>query len=88
MCGCCDQLWYKHHVSSAAKLGEKKVQKWTSIYSTREVLTILNGCIDHVINISLRIKFHWPYDAVNGMQFPPKPAVFDLIELALRLASE
>ena len=52
------------------------------------MLTTLNGCVDHVIIIYLRIKFHQPYAAVNGMQFSPKPAFFDLIELALRLASE
>ena len=53
---------------------------WISIYSTKEVLTMLNGCEDHSIDIYLKNKVP-PLAAVNGTQVPPKPAFFDLNEL-------
>ena len=39
---------------------EKEIQVYISIYSTKQVLTILNGCLHHLIIIYLRIKFQNP----------------------------
>ena len=57
VCSCCDQLWYKHSVSSTAKLREKSpnVDKYLL---NKQVLATLNGCVHHAINIYPRIKFH------------------------------
>lgn len=75
VCSCCDQLWYKHSVSSASKLREKHpdVDKY-----------LLNKIsVDDIEWVSR--SFHKylskdkvpPCAAVNhGMQFQPKPAFF------------
>lgn len=84
VCGCCDQLWYKHSVSSTAKLRERSpnVDKYllnkTGVGNIEWVCTSCNKYLS---------KNKVPSCAVvNGMQFPRKPAFFDLNELECRLA--
>ena len=48
VCSCCDQLWYKHSVSSATAL-KKLILVLKKIFSIKQVLIMLNGCADHVI---------------------------------------
>lgn len=83
MCCCCDQLWYKHSVSFAAKLREKHsdVHKYLlnkrSVDNMEWVCKTCHKCLSK--NKVPRCA------AVNGMQFPRKPAFFDLNELECRL---
>ena len=62
----------------------KVTQLFKSTYWVKEVLIILNGYAEHV-------EITWQKNkiprcaAVNGMQFPSKPAFFDLNELECRL---
>lgn len=72
VCSCCDQLWYKHSVSSTAKLRERSpnVDKYllnkTSFGNIEWVCTSCNKYLS-------KNKVP-PCAAVNGMQFPPKPS--------------
>ena len=83
VCSCCDQLWYKHSVSSTAKLRERNpnVDKYllnkTSVDNIEWVCTSCNKYLS-------KNKVP-PCAIVNGMQFLPKPAFFDLNELECRL---
>ena len=62
----------------------KEIQIWLSTYSTKQVSTLLNGCVGHAVRIYLKNKVP-PRAIVNGMQFPLKPAFFELNELECRL---
>ena len=57
VCSCCDQLWYKNGVHSAAKLRERN-PNIVKYLLNKQVSTILNGCVGHALRIYLGIKFH------------------------------
>ena len=83
VCCCFDQLCYKHNVSSAAKLREKcpDIDKYfLNKRSVGDIEWVCSTCHKYLS------KHKVPScAAINGMQFPPKPACFDLNELECRL---
>ncbi len=83
VCSCCDQLWYKHSVSSAAKLRERSPDIHKYLLNKTSVDNIEWVC--KTCNSYLSKNKVPPCAVVNGMQFPPKPAFFDLNELECRL---
>ena len=83
ICSCCDQLWYKHSVSSAQTL--RHVNPHIDKYllnkkSVKNVEWLCRSCHKYLAKSKVP-----PCAAVNGMQFPTKPAFFDLNELECRL---
>ena len=83
VCSCCDQLWYKHSVSSATALKktnpgiEKNLLHKTSVDN---VEWLCRSCHRYLAKNKVP-----PCAAKNGMQFPAKPTFFDLNELECRL---
>ena len=83
ICSCCDQLWYKHSVSSASKLKEtnEHIHKYLlNKTSVDNVEWLCRSCHNYLSKNKVP-----PCAAVNGMQFPLKPIFFDLNELECRL---
>ena len=83
ICSCCDQLWYRHSVSSAATLRktnpniEKNLLHKTSVDN---VEWLCRSCHNYLSKNKVP-----PCATINVMQFPPKPTFFDLNELECRL---
>ena len=83
ICSCCDQLWYKHSVSPAARL--KKTNPGIQKYllhktSVNNIEWLCKSCNNYLV------KNKVPHcAAINGMQFPAKPIFFYLNELECRL---
>ena len=82
ICSCCDQLWYKHSVSSAVKLREANldIHKYLNKKSVNNMEWLCRSCHNYLAKNKVP-----PCAAVNGMQFPPKPAFFYLNDLECRL---
>ena len=83
VCTCCDQLWYKHSVVNAALIRKTNPTIQKHLLGKRSVGNIewiCRTCPDYLAKNKIP-----PCVAVNGMQFPPKPAFFDLNELESRL---
>lgn len=83
LCSCCDQLWYKHSVHSAAKLRERNpniVKYLLNKKSVNNIEWVCRSCSTYLSKSKVP-----PCAIVNGMKFPPKPAFFDLNELECRL---
>jgi len=79
ICTCCDQLWYKHSVTTAKKLRISNpdiVKYLLSKASVDDVEWICQSCFRY-----LRKNKIPPYAAKNGMLFPLKPDFFYLNEL-------
>ena len=79
ICTCCDQLWYKHSVSSTVSIRASNPSITKYLLNTRSegnVEWLCNTCYNY-----LKKDIVPPCAAVNGMQFPPKPSFFDLNEL-------
>ena len=84
VCSCCDQLWYKHSVHSAAKLHERNpnmVKYLLNKTSVDNIEWVCRSCSTYLSKNKVP-----PRAIVNGMQFPPKPAFFYLNELVRLLA--
>ena len=83
ICSCCDQLWYKHSVRSADTLRHVNpdIDKYLlNKKSVNNVEWLCNSCHKYLAKNKVP-----PCAALNGMQFPTKPAIFDLNELECRL---
>ena len=83
VCSCCDQMWYKHNVSPAATLWKKNPdikQYLQDKRSVNDVEWLCKSCQNYLAKYKVP-----PCVAINGMQFPMKPALFDLNELECRL---
>ena len=83
VCSCCDQMWYKHSVSPAATLWKKNPdikQYLQDKRSVNDVEWLCKSCQNYLAKNKVP-----PCAAINGMQFPMKPAFFDLNELECRL---
>ena len=83
MCSCCNQLWYKHSVTTAEKLrlsNPNVVKYLLSKTSVDDIEWVCQTCHKH-----LRKNKIPPCAAKNGMSFPVKPNIFDLNELECRL---
>ena len=48
ICSCCDQMWYKHSVSGDTQHSGKTILTLRDIYKIKQVLMMLNGCVNHV----------------------------------------
>ncbi len=82
-CTCCDQLWYKHSVLPADRIGLANlniVKYLQNIKSFDNVDWLCNTCSNH-----LRKGRVPPCAIANGMKFPEKPDFFDFNELECRL---
>ena len=83
ICTCCDQLWYKHSVSSTVSIKASNPSITKYLLNTRSegnVEWLCKTCYNYLKKDKVP-----PCAAVNGMQFPPKPSFFDLNELECRL---
>ena len=77
VCSCCDQLWYKHSVHSAAKLRERNpniVKYLLNKTSVDNMEWVCRSCSTYLSKNKVP-----PCAIVNGIQFPPKPAFFILM---------
>ena len=83
ICTCCDQLWYKHSVIPAATLKETNPDVQKRLLNKKSIDNIewlCQTCNKHLKNNKIPACA-----AINGMQFPEKPAFFYLNELECRL---
>jgi hypothetical protein len=83
ICTCCDQLWYKHSVFNAARIRQSNPTIQKHLLGKRSVDNIewlCRTCQDYLAKNKIPRCV-----AVNGMQFPSKPAFFYLNELECRL---
>ena len=83
ICSCCDQLWYKHSVTTAEKLrlsNPSVIKYLLSKLSVDDMEWVCQSCYKH-----LRKNKIPPCAIKNGMSFPVKPEFFDLNELECRL---
>ena len=83
ICSCCDQLWYKHSVTTAEKLrlsNPSVIKYLLSKLSVDDMEWVCQSCYRH-----LRKNKIPPCAIKNGMSFPVKPDFCDLIELECRL---
>ena len=83
ICTCCDQLWYKHSVSSTVSIRASNPSTTKYLLNTKSegnVEWLCKTCYNYLKKDKVP-----PCAAVNGMQFPPKPSFFDLNELECRL---
>jgi hypothetical protein len=74
VCTCCDQLWYKYSVSNIARLRQSNPTIQKHLLGKKSVDNIewlCRSCRDHLAKNKIP-----RYAAVNGMQFPSKPAFF------------
>ena len=83
ICSCCDQMWYKHSVSSAETLTENNpgIERYLQgKKSINAVEWLCRSCCNYLDKSKVP-----PCAVINGMQFPTKPEFFDLNELECRL---
>ena len=83
VCSCCDQLWYKHSVSSADKLTNSNPAAGRYLHQRKSVNNqewLCKTCRSYLVKNKAP-----PVVLLNGMQFPVKPEFFDLNELECRL---
>ena len=85
ICTCCDQLWYRHSVSSADKL---KQQHPTMVKYLQNIVSVDNSeWLCQTCNRHLSKGKIPPCAISNNMKFPQKPAFWDLNELECRLVA-
>ena len=83
ICSCCDQLWYRHSVTTAKKLRLSNPIAGQYLLNKRSIDNlewICSCCYEHLKKGKIP-----PCAAKNGMLFPVKPKFFDLNELECRL---
>ena len=83
ICSCCDQLWYRHSVTTAEKVRLSNPIAGQYLLNKRSVDNlewICSCCYEHLKKGKIP-----PCAAKNGMLFPVKPEFFDLNELEWRL---
>lgn len=83
ICSCCDQLWYKHSVSTADKISKSNPTAANCLRNRRSINNkewLCRTCQNYLVKNKVP-----PVALVNGMQFPVKPDFFDLNELECRL---
>ena len=83
ICSCCDQLWYKHSVSTADKIRKSNPTAANCLRNRRSINNkewLCRTCQNYLVKNKVP-----PVALVNGMQFPVKPDFFDLNELECRL---
>lgn len=79
ICTCCDQMFYKHSVLQSSNLRQKNpdIHKYlTGKTSVNNTELVCQTCFKYLCKNKVP-----PCAIVNGMQFPHKPAFFDLNEL-------
>lgn len=83
ICSCCDQLWYRHSVTTAEKVRLSNPIAGQYLLNKRSVDNlewICSCCYEHLKKGKIP-----PCAAKSGMLFPVKPEFFDLNELEWRL---
>ena len=83
ICSCCDQLWYKHSVSSADKVTQSNPTAERYLHQRKSVNNqewLCKTCRNYLLKNKVP-----PVALLNGMKFPVKPEFFDLNELECRL---
>ena len=83
ICSCCNQLWYKHSVTTAEKLrlsNPNVVKYLLSKTSVDDIEWVCQTCHKHLKKNKIP-----PCATKNGMSFPVKPDFFYLNELECRL---
>ena len=83
ICSCCDQLWYKHSVSTADKIRKSNPTAANYLHNIKSINNkewLCRTCQKYLVKNKVP-----PVALVNGMQFPVKPDFFDLNELEYRL---